>query len=204
MRTHIEADITRGAMASQAFGDRYCSWWPATYRALLPVTSDGALLIRAKKAIEAQVKADVDAIQAEQENPWTKTGPGSTLIDWSGVKGADLLEMGLGMERGLGMPHCLKPGFENHPNVVQARANAPRTAEYVAFIAQQRAMLKYEAVNAIANAEGAAVLAGAAESTAAERELSRLRHDPRKGLAIVRPAMSEEEREAELKSISRG
>jgi hypothetical protein len=85
---------------------------------------------------------------------------------------------------------------------VEAQANAHRTAEYVAWIAQQRALLKYEAVSATANADGAAVLAAAAAHTAAERELARLRKDPRKGLAIVRPALSEEEREAELKSIA--
>jgi hypothetical protein len=159
--------------------------------------------MRAKRLLEEKMKVDYEAYLAEQENPWTSTGPNSTLIDWSGFKGVDLLELGLGTSRPLGMLGCFKPGCENHPDVVEAQANAHRTAEYVAWIAEQRAMRECEAVNASGRAGEAAMPAASAAHTAAQREFARLHKDLRKGLAIVRPALSEEEREAELKSVGR-
>jgi hypothetical protein len=203
--SNYDTEMNRAMVAREEFIAGYCFSWPAIYKAQMPVTYDGQSLLKAKQAIEAMMRDDFAVFDAQQNSPWhpVATAPDSKCIDWSKVNGQELFAMGLEMERPLGMPRCPKPGCENHPAVAEAQANAHRTAEYVAWIAEQRAILKYEAVSATANANGAAVLAVSAAHAAAEREFTRLRKDPRKGLATVRPAMSEEEREAELKTVSR-
>ena len=214
MRTQSEAEMQRAAVASEEFKDCFCSWWPAPYKALLPVTYDGALLMKAKQHIDQVMKAHYEAYRAEAESPWAMHGEWPKLVDWSGFSGTQAFGMSLG--RPIGMPGWPKPGFHTHPDVVSAETDAHRTAEHVAFVAQKRSLLEWEAASlewAEATNSGAdeatlqklkdkETAAGKAH-TAAQQAFESLRKNPARGLKIVRDALTFDQQIVEQNGISR-
>jgi hypothetical protein len=213
MRTQSEAEMQRSAVASEEFKDCFCSWWPPPYKALLPVTFDGALLMKAKQHIEQAMKAHYEAYTAEQQNPWDRVGPEPKWIDWSDYSGTERFVRGF--ERPMGMPAWPKQGFDKHPDVEAAWADSHRTAEYVAFVKAQRAKRAWQAathewVEAANSAADEATLqklkdketAAAKAHADAEQSYESLGRNPARGLKIVRDALTIDDRVAEQNSIS--
>jgi len=214
--SNCDSELNRAMVAREEFIAGYCFWWPAIYKAQMPVTYDGQSLLKAKQAIEAMLRDDFAAFDAQQDSPWNPvaTAPDSKCIDWSKVNGQELFALGLEMERPLGMPASPKQGFHEHPEVKSAWADKHRTAEFVASIKEQRALREWKAATHIyveaANSGGdeatvrkskdGEVAAGKANA-AAKQDYDRLRKNPAKGLKIVRDPLTDDERIAEQESV---
>ena len=214
--SNYDTEMNRAMVAREEFLAGYCFWWPAIYKAQMPVTYDGQSLLKAKQAIEAMMRDDFAAFDAQRNSPWhpVATAPDSKCVDWSKVNGQELYALGLEMDRPLGMPASPKQGFHEHPDVVSAWADSHRTAEYVAFMEEQRAKRAWEAATHIyveaANPGGdeatvrkskdGEVAAGKAHA-AAKQDYDRLRKNPAKGLKIVPDPLTDDERIAERKSV---
>jgi len=213
--TEYDSEASAAMAAREEFVAIFCYWWPAVYKTQVPLTRSGKELLEAKQRIERIMAEDYAAYAAEQQNPWHKVGPEPKWIDWSGFSGTERFAMGLSRGRPLGMPASPKQGFDKHPDVEAAWADSHRTAEYVAFIAEQRAMREshaathewVEATNSGADEATVRKLkdketAAAKAHTDAKQDYENLRKNPAKGLKIVRDPLTTDERVVEQKSIA--
>jgi hypothetical protein len=214
--TEYDSEASAAMAAREEFIAIFCHWWPAIYKAQVPLTRSGKELVEAKQRIERIMAEDHAAYTAEQQNPWRKVGTEPKWIDWSGFSATERCTVWPEWSRPLGMPATPKQGFEKHPDVEAAWADSHRMVEYVAFIKQQRARREWiaashewaEATNSGADKATVQKLkdketAAAKAHTAAQQAFESLLKNPARGLKIVRNALTFDERIAEQKSIER-
>jgi hypothetical protein len=117
----------RSRVARQQYMDRRMGDVPSLYRNLMPFSYKLRVLWEAEKAVRRQLEADLQFCAS----PWRRIGPPCNLLDNEGVTGYELLEIGLGESISVGMPDAVKPGFEDHPEVIAARKAAKVRADKV-------------------------------------------------------------------------
>jgi len=118
----------RSRVARQQYMDRRMGDVPSVYRNLMPYSYKLRVLWEAEKAVRRQLEADLQFCA----NPWRRVGPPCNLLDDEGVVGRELMELGLEISIAVGMPDAVKPGFEDHPDVIAARKAARPLAEKMA------------------------------------------------------------------------
>ena len=171
--------------------------WPTHYLNLIPVTELRSEFVKYMKIVAAKMAEDYAAYRADLESPWVRVGPYASLVKNDGLSGTELMTVGLKLERMLGMPAPVKNGvapdgiaYHDHPEVVEAQANAHRTAEYVAQMREQILMREWTAASRAYTAASNAEAQKAFDK--AKAEVARLRANPKLGLKIVREALTED------------
>lgn len=215
--TELVTHHARGLQARQEFINERCAYFPPIILNLIPVSDNRRYLMDCLRQAEETWRECAEAYLREQNDPWAKTGKLAKLVKNEEYKGADLMTLGLTLDRMLGVPAPVKAGkgpdgeyYSDHPEVKDAMVNAHRTAEWVVELEVKKLRHEWQRASStwvkVVNAEpdGAQtkqlkkVEAEAQRAyQKAEKQFNALRENPKKGLKIVRDALSDAAIQAE-------
>lgn len=118
------------ALRAAAGRQAYIAWRmtdvPTVYTTLMPFTCDVKELWEAETALRKQMAEDSKLLAS----PWRIIGPQPAILERGNMEARDLITFGFEIQQELGLPGVVKKGFENHPDVIAARAKARETEEY--------------------------------------------------------------------------
>lgn len=98
LQTPFDDELSKARQAREEYLTLFCWWWPATYRAMLPLCRAFVEFEAWRRQIEATMNADFEAIEAEKQNPYDNRPPFRAVhIDFEGVEGTEILELSLRM-----------------------------------------------------------------------------------------------------------
>ena len=177
-----EFSFSRAAKVREQFLAVFCTHWPAIYRAQLPFTESVKELLKQKQCIESEMLEDFNSMKS----PWLIVGEGIKRLDISELSAEEKIALGISREREVGMPGLVKPGRENDPEVIEAKNNRTRTAEWVAA---------HEAQMAFKQAQTSPDAWKAYED--AQKRFDALRKNPSAGMVFVRDVLTDKQLQAE-------